>query len=70
LVEELERSIQVKLNSLYNNLAIDAFAISAVLNKARFFSMTEIALILPIVAHRETMRKLSHATFRFLSFEQ
>jgi hypothetical protein len=60
----------VKSSSLYNNLAIDAFAISSVLNEARFLTIPEIALILPIVAHRETVRKLSNRTFRFVSFEQ
>nr|WP_231710266.1 three component ABC system middle component [Roseibium limicola] len=58
------------MDSHYNNLAINAFAISSILNEARFLTIPEIALILPIVAHRDTMRKLSNRSFRFVSFEQ
>jgi Family of unknown function (DUF6521) len=60
----------VKFSSYYNNLAINAFAISAVLRHPGFLTLPKIALILPVVAHRETVRKLSNGSFRFVSFEQ
>ncbi|MBY3517074.1 hypothetical protein HFN76_33615 [Rhizobium laguerreae] len=57
-------------SAFYNNLAMNAFAISAVLEKAKFLSHTQIALVLPIVAHRQMVGKLAHGSFRFVSFEQ
>lgn len=60
----------MKFGSHYNNLAINAFAISAVLKHAGFLTFPEIALILPVVAHREMVIKLSNRSFRFVSFEQ
>ncbi len=59
-----------KIDSHYNNIAIDAFAISSVLHKCIFMTLPEIALILPIIAHRDTVKKLSNRSFRFVSFEQ
>lgn len=56
--------------SHYNNLAIDAFAIASVLNKACFLTLPQVALILPTVAHREMVKKLANARFSFVSFEQ
>lgn len=55
--------------SYYNNLGINAFAISAVLKEAGFLTLPKIALILPLAAHGETIRKLSHGSLRFISFE-
>lgn len=60
----------MKFSSYYNNLAINAFAISAVLKHAGFLTLPKIALILPVVAHREMVKKLSNRSFRFVSFEQ
>ncbi len=60
----------MKLSSFYNNLGIDAFAISAVLEKAEFLTFPRLMLILPIVARRDMVRQLAHARFRFVSFEQ
>lgn len=60
----------MKFSSYYNNLGINAFAISSVLNEAGFLTLPKIALILPIVAHREMVKKLGHGKFRFVSFEQ
>ena len=60
----------MKLSSFYNNLGIDAFAISAVLEKAEFLTFPRLMLILPIVAHRDMVRQLANARFRIFSFEQ
>ncbi|MDX0439144.1 three component ABC system middle component [Sinorhizobium medicae] len=60
----------MKFSSYYNNLGINAFAIYAVLKHAGFLTLPKIALILPVVAHREMVKKLSNRGFRFLSFEQ
>lgn len=60
----------MKVSSYYNNLGINAFALSVVLEKAGYLTLPKIALILPIVAHRETVRKLADGRFRFVSFEQ
>jgi len=60
----------LKLSSFYNNLGIDAFAISAVLEKAEFLTFPRLMVILPIVAHRDMVRQLAHARFRVVSFEQ
>ena len=60
----------MKFSSYYNNIGINAFAVSSVLKEAGFLSLTQIALILPIVAHREIVRKLADGRFRFVSFEQ
>lgn len=60
----------MKFSSFYNNLSIDAFAISAVLEKAEFLTFPRLMLILPIVAHRETIKQLSHGKFHVIGFEQ
>ncbi|MBB3441149.1 three component ABC system middle component [Rhizobium sp. BK379] len=60
----------MKFSSYYNNLGINAFAISSVLKEAGFLTLPKIALILPVVAHRETVKKLADRRFRFVSFEQ
>jgi hypothetical protein len=60
----------MKYSAYYNNLGINAFAISSVLRRATFLTQAQIALILPIVAHRQMLRQLAHAKFRFVSFEQ
>lgn len=60
----------MKLSSFYNNLGIDAFAISAVLEKAEFLTFPRLMLILPIVAHRDMVRQLAHGKFRVIGFEQ
>lgn len=60
----------MKFSSYYNNLGINAFAISSVLKEAGFLTLPKIALILPVVAHREMVKKLAHGSFRFVSFEQ
>ncbi|WP_404478333.1 three component ABC system middle component [Novosphingobium sp. BL-52-GroH] len=60
----------MKLSSFYNNLGIDAFAISAVLEKAEFLTFPRLMLILPIVAHRDMVRQLANARFQVVSFEQ
>ncbi|MFK3776940.1 three component ABC system middle component [Agrobacterium sp. NPDC089420] len=60
----------MKYSAFYNNLGINAFAISSVLNKAVFLSQAQIALILPVVAHGQMVRQLAHAKFRVVSFEQ
>ncbi len=60
----------MKLSSFYNNLGIDAFAISAVLEKAEFLTFPRLMLILPIVAHRDMVRQLAHRKFRVIGFEQ
>jgi len=59
----------VRLSLYYNNLGINAFAISSVLKEAGYLTFPKIALILPIVAHRVTMKKLSNRRFHFVSFE-
>lgn len=66
----LERSLHLRLSSFYNNLGINAFAISAVLEKAEFLTFPRLMLILPIVAHREMVRQCAHARFQIVSFEQ
>ncbi|MFT8953099.1 MAG: three component ABC system middle component [Gluconobacter sp.] len=60
----------MKLSSFYNNLGIDAVAISAVLEKAEFLTFPRLMVILPIVAHRDMVRQLANARFRVVSFEQ
>ncbi|WP_429930423.1 three component ABC system middle component [Agrobacterium vitis] len=60
----------MKFSSYYNNLGINAFAIAAVLKHAEFLTLPKVALILPVVAHREMVKKLSNRSFRFVSFEQ
>jgi hypothetical protein len=60
----------LKLSSFYNNLGIDAFAISAVLEEAEFLTFPRLMLILPIVAHRDMVRQLAHGKFRVIGFEQ
>lgn len=60
----------MKVSSFYNNLGIDSFAISAVLEKAGFLTFPRLMLILPIVAHRDTVRQLANARFQVFSFEQ
>lgn len=60
----------MKLSSLYNNLGIDAFAVSAVLEKAEFLTFPRLMLILPIVAHRDMVRQLANSRLRIVSFEQ
>jgi hypothetical protein len=59
----------LKLSSFYNNLAIDAFAISAVLERAEFLTFPRLMVILPIVAHRDMVRQLANARFQVVSFE-
>lgn len=56
--------------SYYNNLGINAFSISSVLKEAEFLTIPQIALILPVVAHKGMVKKLGHGMFRFVSFEQ
>ncbi|ACE99397.1 conserved hypothetical protein [Rhodopseudomonas palustris TIE-1] len=60
----------MKFSSYYNNLGINAFAISSVLEAAGFLSIPQIALILPVVAHRQMVKKLADGRFHFVSFEQ
>ncbi|ADV11494.1 MAG: hypothetical protein E5Y89_00720 [Mesorhizobium sp.] len=60
----------MKFSSYYNNLGINAFAISSVLKEAGFLTIPQIALILPVVAHRQMVTKLANGRFRFASFEQ
>ncbi|MEM9630239.1 MAG: three component ABC system middle component [Pseudomonadota bacterium] len=60
----------MKYSSYYNNLGINSFAISSVLKEAGFLTIPQIALILPVVAHRQMVKKLAHGKFRFVSFEQ
>lgn len=60
----------MKISSYYNNLGMNAFAISSVLKEAGFLTLPQIALILPVVAHRQMIKKLAHGSFRFVSFEQ
>ncbi|PYE85233.1 three component ABC system middle component [Phyllobacterium leguminum] len=60
----------MKFSSYYNNLGMNAFAISSVLKEAGFLTLPQIALILPVVAHRQMVNKLSNGRFRFVSFEQ
>ncbi|GAA3718551.1 DUF6521 family protein [Sphingomonas cynarae] len=60
----------MNLSSFYNNLGIDAFAISTVLEKAEFLTFPRLMLILPIVAHRAMVRHLANGKFRIISFEQ
>ncbi|MDX8437784.1 MULTISPECIES: three component ABC system middle component [Mesorhizobium] len=59
----------MKFSSYYNNLGINAFAISSVLKEARFLTLPKISLILPVVAHRQMLKTLAHGSFRFISFE-
>lgn len=59
----------MKFSSYYNNLGINAFALSSVLREAQFLPLSKIALILPIIAHREMVIKLANKRFRFISFE-
>jgi hypothetical protein len=59
----------VKFSSYYNNLGINAFAISSVLKEAEFLTLPKISLILPVVAHRQMVKTLAHGSFRFVSFE-
>jgi len=59
----------VTFSSYYNNLGINAFAISSVLKEAGFLTFPQILLILPVVAHRQTVKTLAHGSFRFVSFE-
>nr|WP_246781579.1 three component ABC system middle component [Rhizobium sp. BK379] len=40
------------------------------MKEAGFLTLPKIALILPVVAHRETVKKLADRRFRFVSFEQ
>lgn len=60
----------MRLSSSYNNLGINAFAISAVLEKAEFLTFPRLMLILPIIAHRKMIRQFAHARFKIVSFEQ
>lgn len=60
----------MNLSSFYNNLGIDAFAISAVLEKAEFLTFPRLMLILPIVAHRAMVRQLANSKSRIIGFEQ
>ncbi|ODR92272.1 three component ABC system middle component [Sinorhizobium alkalisoli] len=60
----------MKFASYYNNLGINAFAIYSVLKEAGFLTLPKIALILPVAAHREMVKKLAHSRFRLVSFEQ
>ncbi|WP_448149288.1 three component ABC system middle component [Labrys miyagiensis] len=60
----------MKFGSYYNNLGINAFAISSVLKEAGFLTLPKITLILPVVAHREMVKKLGYGKFRFVSFEE
>ena len=60
----------MKVSSYYNNLGINAFAISTVLKKANFLTLPKLMLILPVVAHRDMVKQLAHGKFRFVSFEQ
>lgn len=59
----------MKFSSYYNNLGINAFAISSVLKEAEFLTLPKISLILPVVAHRQMVKTLAHGSFRFVSFE-
>lgn len=59
----------MKFSSYYNNLGINAFAISYVLREAGFLTLPQILLILPVVAHRQMLKTLAHGSFRFVSFE-
>ncbi|MBY5665584.1 three component ABC system middle component [Rhizobium leguminosarum] len=60
----------MKFSSYYNNLGVNAFSISSVLKEARFLTLPNTALILPVVSHREMVKKLADRRFRFVSFEQ
>lgn len=59
----------MKFSSYYNNLGINAFAISSVLKEVGFLTLPKVSLILPVVAHRQMVRTLAHGSFRFVSFE-
>lgn len=60
----------MKFSSYYNNIGINAFAISSVLKEAGFLTLPQISLILPVVAHRKMVKNLSDGRFHFISFEQ
>lgn len=60
----------MNFTTYYNNVAINAFAISSVLKHVGFLTLPKLALILPIVAHRDMVKQLSNGNFRFVSFEQ
>ncbi|RWP01392.1 MAG: hypothetical protein EOQ98_06815 [Mesorhizobium sp.] len=60
----------MKFSSYYNNLGINAFAISSVLKEAGSLTIPQIALILPVVAHRQMVKKLADGRVRIVSFEQ
>lgn len=60
----------MKFSSYYNNLGINAFAVSSVLKEAEFLSIAQIALVLPVVAHHQMVKKLADKRFIFVSFEQ
>lgn len=70
MAEQLERSLQLNYSAYYNNVAINAFAISSVLKHVGFLTLPKLALILPIVAHRDMVKQLAHGRFQFVSFEQ
>ena len=40
------------------------------LKDAGFLTLPQIALVLPVVAHRDMIKKLAHGSFHFASFEQ
>lgn len=58
------------ITSHYNNLGINSFAISAVAREATTLTHAEAALILPIIAHRETLQKLSRSNVAIRSADQ
>ncbi|UAX97578.1 DUF6521 family protein [Ensifer adhaerens] len=60
----------MNFSAYYNNVAINAFAISSVLKHAGFLTLPKLALILPIVAHRDMVKQLANGNFRVVSFEQ
>lgn len=56
--------------SYYNNLGIEAFALASVLSKAKLLTLPQVALVLPIVAHKDMTKQLARARFRFSGFEE